>query len=162
MPIPTTRLMTVSDMLLALLRRQGPGIRVQTFHEGNFLVTLAPIATFTDVVSFSLPAHMAGQVEGFTFGCEILADFDQVIWQLKIDGAPQQGYDFIQGPLSTFVFPKIIADPLPIRGGATVSVAAKALAQTQGNIAAALLGTYWPAGGPDRQADLTGHVTAQL
>ena len=159
---PKTRLMNMSDLLLAMLRKQQPGLRLQSFHEGNFLVSLAPVATFTPVVSFTLPAHMAGQLESFTFGCEILSDFDVVTWQLILDGAPQPGYDNIQGPQSTFVFPKVIPDPFPLRAGATIIVAAKTSVLTLGNIAAAILGTYWPAQGPDTQQDYSGHVTAQL
>lgn len=161
---PSTREMTMADLLLAMLRRQGdPGIRVQTFHEGNFLDSLAVAVPFTPVVTFTLPVNMQGQLEGFTHGCEILSDFDQVVWQIRIDNGPVQNYDFIQGAMSTFVFPKQLAAPIPIRAGGTIDVAARATTTTTlGKIAAMIMGTFWPSQGGERQRDFAGHVTGQL
>jgi hypothetical protein len=154
--------MTSADVYAALLRRQSPGLRLQPFHEGNFAAALQPAASVIDVVTFTLPTLMQGQLEGFTFGCEVLADFDQVVWQLLIDGTPQQGFEFMQGPQSTFVFPKILPVPFPVRANGVITVRARTLALTQGQIAAAILGSYWPSQSGEHQQDFPGHVAAQL
>jgi hypothetical protein len=159
---PQTRLMTSADIYAAAARRQSPGLRLQTFHEGNFQPAGLPAATVVDVVTFALPNMMQGQLEGFTFGCEVLGDFDQIVWQLLIDGTPQQGFEFLQGPQSTFVFPKILPAPLPVRANGVIAVRARVLAATVGQIAAAILGTYWPSQSGEHQQDFPGHVSAQL
>lgn len=162
MPGPSSRLMTSADVYAALLRRQSPGLRLQTFHEGNFAVAGQAAGAVVDVVTFTLPNMMQGQLEGFTFGCEVLGDFDQIVWQLLIDGTPQQGFEFLQGPQSTFVFPKILPAPLPVRANGVITMRARILVATVGQIAAALLGTYWPSQGGEHQQDFPGHTTAQL
>lgn len=161
MPPLTSRLMNMSDLLLAMLRRQEPGLRVQTFHEGNTLPTLA-VGGFAVVVSFTLPNTLQGQCERFTYGCERMSDFDQIVWQLRIDGSPVPNYDFMQGPLASFVLPNVLAAPLPVRAGATLEIWARATTLATGPIAAIVTGTMWPSQGAERQADYAGHVTAQL
>ena len=155
--------MNSADIQAAMARRLGPGVRMQPFDEGNFAAAGQLAGSTVTVVRYVLPNMMQGQLEGFAFGSEVLGDFDQVIWQLVIDGSPWVGFDNMQGaPPGTFIFPKILPAPIPVRANGTIQMIARPQALLVGQIAATLLGTYWPSLAPEAQQDFPGHVTAQL
>lgn len=155
-----TRLMNQSDVLAALARRQAPLIANPTafpIKEG-FTITLAAGAAFTQVVSFRLPSQMIGVLTSFVYGCSTVDDFDFVRWQLRINGQPQVGYDNMVGPMATFVFPEPLQLNLPQDSTVAIFAAELSGLVSRRNIAAGLMGTYWPMGNTSQSLAPTGGV----
>lgn len=155
-----SRLMNYSDGLAVLARRQGPLIANPTafpIKEG-FTIDLPAGSPFIQVVRFRLPAQMIGVLTSFVYGCATIDDFDFVQWQLRINNQPQVGYDNMVGPMATFVFPEPLQLNLPT--DTTVAIFARELSglAIRRNIAAGLMGTYWPLGNTNQNLAATGGV----
>ena len=118
---PEARLRKVPlSPLVILARAQWYPLWGTHFAEADFLASLAAAAPFTRVVAFRVPAGDLGILEGFANGVANLTDWDNLTWQVRLNGTAIPMLQSIQGPLG--VMPDPIELSIPLRGGHLIEV----------------------------------------
>lgn len=110
-------------------------------------VTLAASAVQQEVVRWPRGGHsnaaMLALVRGIAMGPALLTDWDNIVWQVQIDGAGVTGLDRIIGPFAVFVYPKPVL--IPVLPDQVVRIVASNLtAVAIPLVTAALEGNFFP------------------
>lgn len=118
----------------------------KVFEEADF-ITLAASAVQQEVVRWPRNgtdnSAMLALVRGLAMGPALLTDWDNIVWQVQVDGAAWPGYDRIIGPFAVFVYPKPVLIPL-LPGQVVRIVASNLTAAPIALVSAALEGNYFP------------------
>jgi hypothetical protein len=159
--MPVNRTMTWDDIKAAASRQSG----VLSSYARTFLAHLAPLPwdkVFEEASPVTLAASAVQQevvrwprngtdnsamlalVRGVAMGPASPTDWDNIVWQVLVDGAAVPGYDRIIGPFGVFVYPKPVL--IPLLPDQVVSIVASNLtAAPIALVTAAVEGNYFPA-----------------
>jgi hypothetical protein len=107
-------------------------------------ITLSAGAVGAVVVSVAPGPTYLAWITGVAMGVPVLADFDVILWQVRVDRTPLPGFDSIRGPFSTFLAPRPIWIPL-FPDQRLEIVATNLKGQDIPNVTAAIIGHQFPA-----------------
>lgn len=100
-----------SALAVAQLHGLMPVLIHEQFNEANFINPTASMVN-TRIVSATVPQGLLGILEGVAIAPSDLLDFDSLVFQVRVDGAPIVGYDDIRGPMGHIIVPHPMFIPL--------------------------------------------------
>jgi len=102
------RAMHGSALAVTQLHAMMPAMIHERFFEANY-INPAPNSANTRIVSVTVPHGLLGVLEGILVLTATRVDFDSLVFQVRVNGAPILGYDSLQGPMGD-----TITGPYPV------------------------------------------------
>jgi hypothetical protein len=101
----------VSDAQI-ILAHEYTQVLDQPWQIANFIPSLAVGAVRVLICEFIVPAQQLGICRSLGLALTVFSDFDNVQWQLQVNGSAVSGFDNIRGQIGTIIFPQPLSVPL--------------------------------------------------